>query len=294
MDRASRRGAEDPYGAARCAVLRPLALGILGRPTAGGEQRSRSFVTAAWRPFDPGGGPFVSHASGDGTRPAAPAWRVSDNLFQVPPAFDYVATVTWASSGALVGIRKHFDVVGVFVIALVSALGSGFVRDALFLQRMPVMLTDPLYLPLIAVTVILFSLFSTPLTRVVTAQTVQKLIDIIDAVGIPIFAVIGMQLAEGRDIPVAGVIFVGVVNGTGGGLLRDVLVRDVPAILRPGQFVSLLLLLACVLFVGLKHYQSVTAPEAAWIAIGTFFVLRVLTLRFNWTSRSVLPESPLQ
>jgi len=219
---------------------------------------------------------------------------VSDNLFQVPPAFDYVATVTWASSGALVGIRKHFDVVGVFVIALVSALGSGFVRDALFLQRMPVMLTDPLYLPLIAVTVILFSLFSTPLTRVVTAQTVQKLIDIIDAVGIPIFAVIGMQLAEGRDIPVAGVIFVGVVNGTGGGLLRDVLVRDVPAILRPGQFVSLLLLLACVLFVGLKHYQSVTAPETAWIAIGTFFVLRVLTLRFNWTSRSVLPESPLQ
>ena len=216
---------------------------------------------------------------------------MTDALFQVPPAFDYLATLTWASSGALVGIRKHFDVVGVFVIALVSSLGAGLVRDALFLQRTPVLLTDPVYLPLIGVTVVLFSLFSGPLTRVVTADTVQKLIDIIDGVGIPIFAVIGMQLAEERGIPVAGIIFVGVVNGTAGGLLRDVLVRDVPAVLRPGQFVTLILLLACVMFVTLKWYAEVTIPQAAWTSIGTFFVLRVLTVRFNWTTRSVLPES---
>lgn len=216
---------------------------------------------------------------------------MTEITFEIPRAFDYLATLTWASSGAVVGIRKHFDVVGVFVIALVSALGAGFVRDALFLQRTPVMLTDPLYLPLIAMTVILFSLFSVPLTRMVSADTVQKLIDIIDAIGIPIFAVIGMQLAEARDIPVAGVIFVGVVNGTGGGLLRDVLVRDVPAILRPGQFVTLILLLACVMFSTLKWYAELTIPQAAWTSIGTFFVLRVLTVRFNWTTRSVLPES---
>ena len=99
------------------------------------------------------------------------------------------------------------------------------------------------------------------------------------------------QLAEERNIPVAGVILVGVVNGTGGGMLRDVLVRDVPAILRPGQFVSLILLLACVMFVTLKWYAEVTVPQAAWASIGTFFVLRVLTIRFNWSTRSVLPES---
>ena len=216
---------------------------------------------------------------------------MNDVVFQVPPNFEYLAAFTWASSGALVGIRKHFDVVGVFVIALVSALGAGLVRDALFLQRTPVLLTDPVYLPLIAVTVILFSLFSSPLARVREAATVQKVIDVIDAVGIPSFAVIGMQLAEQRDIPPTGVIFIGVVNGTAGGLLRDVLVRDVPAVLRPGQFVSLLLLLACILFVMLKWYARVTVPQAAWIAIGSFFVLRVLTIRFNWTTRSVLPES---
>lgn len=214
-----------------------------------------------------------------------------DASFQIPPTIDYVATFTWASSGALVGIRKHFDVIGVFVIALVSSLGGGLVRDALFLQRTPVLLTDPVYLPLIAVTVALFSLFTGLVTRILKVETVQKLVDLIDAVGIPIFAVIGMQLAEAQGIPVGGVVFVGVVNGTAGGLLRDVLVREVPAILRPGQFVTLLLLLACGLFIGLKQYADVTIQQAAWTSIGVFFVLRVLTVRFNWTTRSVLPES---
>ena len=100
-----------------------------------------------------------------------------------------------------------------------------------------------------------------------------------------------MQLAEGRGIPVAGVIFVGVVNGAAGGLLRDVIVREVPALLRPGQFVTLLLLLACGLFMVLKRYAGVSTPQAAWTMASSFFVLRVMAIRFNWTTRSVLPES---
>jgi len=55
--------------------------------------------------------------------------------------------------------------------------------------------------------------------------------------------------------------------------------------------VTLLLLLACGLFVGLKQYAEVTVSQAAWFSIGIFFVLRVLTVRYNWTTRSVLPES---
>ena len=216
---------------------------------------------------------------------------MTDASFQIPPTIDYIATFTWAASGALVGIRKHFDVIGVFVIALVSSLGGGLVRDALFLQRTPVLLTDPVYLPLIAVTVALFSLFTGLVSRILKVDTVQKLVDLIDAVGIPIFAVIGMQLAEAQGIPVGGVVFVGVVNGTAGGLLRDVIVREVPAILRPGQFVTLLLLLACGLFMVLKHYGDLSAPQAAWAAVCSFFVLRVLAIRFNWTTRSLLPES---
>jgi len=216
---------------------------------------------------------------------------MSDVWFQIPPIIDYIATFTWAVSGALVGIRKHFDVVGVFVIALVSSLGGGLVRDALFLQRTPVLLTDPVYLPLIAATVALCTLFTGVVSRILKRETVQKLVDVVDAVGIPIFAAIGMQLAEGRGIPLAGTLFVGVVNGAAGGLLRDVIVREVPALLRPGQFVTLLLVMACGLFMVLKRYAGVSAPHAVWTMAGSFFVLRVMAIRFNWTTRSVLPAA---
>ena len=97
-----------------------------------------------------------------------------DASFQIPPTIDYIATFTWAASGALVGIRKHFDVIGVFVIALVSSLGGGLVRDALFLQRTPVLLTDPVYLPLIAATVALFSLFTGLVSRILKVEPYRR------------------------------------------------------------------------------------------------------------------------
>jgi uncharacterized membrane protein YeiH len=212
---------------------------------------------------------------------------VTDEGFRVPLLFDYAATLAWATSGAVVGIRKHFDFTGAFVIALLSSTGGGLVRDAIFLQRTPVLLVDPIYLPLIAASTVIMSLFAGPLTRIIKSDTVGKLVDLIDALGTPAFAVVGMQLAMDQRIPLFGVIFVGVVNGVAGGLLRDVAVRDVPALLRPGQFVSLALALVCGLFMVLRLQYGVRPTEAAWATVAAFFLIRVLAVRFNWQTRSV-------
>ena len=98
---------------------------------------------------------------------------------------------------------------------------------------------------------------------------------------------IGMQLAEDRNIPVVGVLFIGVVNGCAGGLLRDVFVRDVPSLLRPGQFVSLTLTAVCGLFIVLTRRFAMNPTEAAWITVGIYFLLRVVAVRFNWQTRPV-------
>ncbi len=217
---------------------------------------------------------------------------MSDEVFRVPLWFDYAATFFWALSGSVVAIRKRFDYVGVFVVALLSSSGGGLMRDAVFLQRTPAAIVDPIYLPLITGATLLMTLFTATLTRGVAAETVRKIVDLIDALGTPAFAVIGMQLAMDHDIPVFGVMFVGVVNGVAGGLLRDVVVRDVPALLRPGQFVALMLLLVCGLFMVLTRRYATPPSTAAGVTIGTFFVLRVLAVRFNWQSRSVLDEPP--
>lgn len=206
--------------------------------------------------------------------------------FGVPSLFDYVATLTWAISGALVGIRKNFDFTGVFVVALLSSTGGGLVRDAVLLQRTPVFLLDPVYLPLIAATTVLVTVFTAAWTSLRQGTSVRKLVDIVDALGTPAFALVGMQLAEERSIPTAGTIFTGVVNGVAGGLLRDVVVRDVPALLRPGQFVTLTLTAACGLFIVLRQY-SISPAEAALATVCAFFTARVLAVRFNWRSRAI-------
>ena len=211
--------------------------------------------------------------------------------FRVPFLFQHAATFVWAVSGAVVGIRKRFDITGVFVVALLSSAGGGLVRDAIFLQRTPTFLIDPIYLPLVAGATLLMTLFTATLTNVVQGDTVSKLVDLIDAVGTPAFAVVGMQLAQEHGIPLASVVFVGVANGVTGGLLRDVVVRDVPTLLRPGQFVSLTLLFACGLFLALTIRLAMNPTKAAWITVGAYFALRVVAVAFNWQTRPVLVES---
>lgn len=224
--------------------------------------------------------------------PVTQVQDMMDTGFRVPIVFDYAATLAWAVSGAVVGIRKRYDITGVFVIALLSAAGGGMMRDGFFLQRIPVVLLNPVYLPLIAGATLLMSLFARSLIHIVRGETVGKLVDIIDALGTPAFAVIGMQLAQDKGIPTFGVIFVGVVNGMAGGLLRDVVVREVPTLLRPGQFISLTLVLACGFFLVATQQYHVDPMRAAWATVGGFFLLRVLAVRFNWQTRSVLDVPP--
>lgn len=212
---------------------------------------------------------------------------MTDSAFQVPVLFDYVATFTWAVSGAIVAIRRRLDITGVFVVALLAALGGGLVRDAAFLNRTPVALVNPMYLTLVFGATVITSVFARYLRNLVGPVTVQKIVDYIDALGTPAFAVFGMQLADNAGLPLVAVVFVGVSNGVAGGVLRDVIVRQVPTLMRPGQYASITLFVACGLYLLLTLQARMPAIHAAWITVGVFFVVRVLTIRFNWQTRPV-------
>lgn len=212
--------------------------------------------------------------------------------FQVPILFDYVATFTWAVSGAVVAIRRRFDIVGVFVVSLMAAIGGGLLRDALFLNRTPVFLLNPAYLSLIVAATIVTAVFARYLRNFIGPDTVQKIVDYIDALGTPAFAVFGMQLARDAGLPLIAIVFVGVANGVAGGILRDIVVREVPALMRPGQFVALTLLAACGVYLLLTLQGHVVPNQAAWITVAVYFVARVLTIRFNWQTSSVWEDRP--
>jgi uncharacterized membrane protein YeiH len=110
-------------------------------------------------------------------------------------------------------------------------------------------------------------------------------------VGVGAYAVVGIQKALGAELSVAAAILVGVVNAVGGGLVRDVLVREEPLFFKPGQFYVLAVVLGCLLFVILALELGMEVTPAALITIGATFLFRVLAIRFNWKTSPVWDET---
>ncbi len=202
--------------------------------------------------------------------------------FQVPTTFEYFAILLWATSGAIVGWRKSYDVVGVFVIAFVSAFGGGLLRDGLFLQRLPVVLTNPTYMLLLVVAVLGVMIIGNRMQR---DRTLPKIVSVIDALGVPMFIVIGAELARSRGLELPAIVLVATVSGVGGGLIRDMLAGDIPDLLRPGQYNTLLVVVAAFIYMQLAYTFGVGRQESAWLTIAGFFIARLLTIHFNWRSR---------
>lgn len=213
------------------------------------------------------------------------------DTFAIPAYLDYVATFTWALSGAIVGARRGFDLMGVLVVALVSSMGGGLLRDGLFLQRPPALLWDGTFLSLIVLATAIVYAVARRLVVTPRWMVPDKLIELIDAIGTPSFAVVGMQLAFERNFSLPGVVLIGMINGVGGGLLRDVIVGDRPLLLQPGQYVSFVVLTACGIFVGATQWLGISAMPAALATIAVFFGVRALTIRYNWKSEALLREA---
>jgi uncharacterized membrane protein YeiH len=204
--------------------------------------------------------------------------------YQFPYFLEVLATIAWATSGALVARAYGFDFMGVFIIALVSTTAGGLVRDGIFLQRIPVMLTNPLYLVMAFLASLVISMFGGLWEKF---QKGDIVISLIDALGTPAFALIGFQLAYLAGIPLGGALFVGLVNGVAGGIARDLFVGNVPSFFRPGQYFSYILVACLLLYVALVASQRVGSNPAAWIAILFATITRALVIRYDWKTRPV-------
>jgi uncharacterized membrane protein YeiH len=202
--------------------------------------------------------------------------------FTPPLYFEYFALLLWGISGAIVGWRKGYDVVGVFVIAFVSSFGGGLLRDGLFLQRLPAVLIDPNYIFILIVAVAGVTVVGRRLNR---DRLLPRVVSVIDAAGVPMFVVIGAELARVRGLELPAIILVATVSGVGGGLMRDLMAGDTPELLRPGQYNTLLVVLSALLYMALVEYTPLDRTQVAWITIGLFFLARLLTIRFNWRTR---------
>jgi uncharacterized membrane protein YeiH len=201
--------------------------------------------------------------------------------FVLPIWFDLSATLLFAVTGAWIGVRKGYDSVGVFVLALVAGVGGGLMRDVVFIaQGPPAAVQDSRYLGAVvlgaAVGVVSFR----------RGPHFQRLFAAVDALGLGVYAVVGAQKALDVGLQPLAALIAGVTNATGGGILRDLLVGSEPLVFQPGQFYVLAALAGCSAFVVMRVYLDVWVEPASLAAIVVTFALRLLAIRFNWRTRA--------
>ena len=185
-----------------------------------------------------------------------------------------VAIAAEAMSGALAAGRRNMDIFGVAVIAFVTALGGGTIRDVI-LGNFPIGWTQhPEYVYL----VILAGLATTLLARFM--HHMKNIFLMLDAMGLVAFSLIGCNVALQLNYPVVVVIMAGMLTGICGGILRDVLCNQVPVVFCRELYASVSLFV-CALFLVLKS----TGIDADLNTLACFiagFGFRMLALRFGW------------
>jgi uncharacterized membrane protein YeiH len=204
---------------------------------------------------------------------------VPSSTFLLPIEFDLAATFLMAMTGVWAASRRGYDAVGAFVMAFVAGVGGGLLRDSIFLSQSPAIMQDPRYLA-----AVLLAVLAGGATQRF-AQRSEQLMAYVDAIAIGVYGVVGADKAIVAGIPSVGAILVGMCNAVGGGLIRDILVREEPLVFKPGQLYVLAALGGCVAFVMLVRRHGFAIQDAAWIAIATTLALRLLAIRFNWTTQ---------
>jgi uncharacterized membrane protein YeiH len=145
--------------------------------------------------------------------------------------FIWLGTITFAASGTLVAVQKRFDIIGALVLASVSAVGGGAIRDIVVGSLPPASLRNETLAWLVALT----SLSTFYLHRFIKAE--GKLLYSLDTLGLALFAALGAERGIAFELGMWGTVFTGAVSGVGGGVLRDVLSGQIPGIFyRSGDF----------------------------------------------------------
>jgi uncharacterized membrane protein YeiH len=194
----------------------------------------------------------------------------------------FIGTIAFAISGALVAGKRKMDWFGVVVLAVMVAVGGGSLRDLLLGVTPVFWVQTPWFVVLAGIT----ALIMIPLNRL--GSNHQNYLLLSDAVGLAVFAVLGTEkaLEVGANAFVA--VIMGVITGVFGGVLRDLLASRDPSILY-GGFYALAALIGCTIYIIILN-TSVSSLNALWISIGIILVLRLIAIIRDWS----LPEFALE
>lgn len=195
--------------------------------------------------------------------------------------FAAAGTIAFAISGSLKGIRYNLDILGIAVLGFVTALAGGLIRDAL-LHQTPVAFIDilpSLYAAIGCIIAMLSVRISWKIVAPLTHPESRTFL-IIDAIGLAAFTVLGARMGAYAGLNLFGIILLAAITGVGGGVLRDVLVAEVPLILK-ADFYATATIIGAIVFAVL-YWQSWGLPETMLAAFTVTLVLRLVAIWRHW------------
>lgn len=196
---------------------------------------------------------------------------------------EILGTIAFATSGAMVAINKRVDIFGVLVLSSVTALGGGCIRDILIGTLPPRMFSDYRYVT-VAVAVALVVFIVAYIFRELYQKS-QKIVDsvnnIFDAAGLGIFTVTGVQVAieSGFEMNSILAVCLGVITGIGGGILRDVMLREIPFVLKK-RIYALASIAGGIVYYNM-YLAEVGKTLSIVVAVGVTFAIRILATIFK-------------
>jgi uncharacterized membrane protein YeiH len=187
---------------------------------------------------------------------------------------DWGGTLVFALSGGLLGVKKQFDLFGVLFLSFVVAVAGGIMRDVLIGAVPPAAITEIHYFAIAVCGGIVSFFWASRVTRY------HRLILLLDAVGMGLFAVLGTEKAIDHDIHPVMAAVMGMLTSIGGGMTRDVLAGDVPFVLR-GELYAIAALAGAAV-VALGHAVDVAPSYAMLAGAGACIFLRIMAIYRGW------------
>ncbi|MGB6152128.1 MAG: trimeric intracellular cation channel family protein [Pricia sp.] len=186
---------------------------------------------------------------------------------------DILGTISFAISGVLVAMEKKMDIFGVFIIAFVTAVGGGTLRDMLIGSTPVFWMADYTYISIIVGTVVFAVFFASHL------QNFRKTLLLFDAIGIGLFTMVGVEKGLAFELLPIMCIALGTITACFGGVIRDILCNEIPAIFRKEIYAT-----PCILG-GFTYFALRRLPfDNTYhfsIAIAVIIAVRLLALKFG-------------
>ncbi|ONI40353.1 hypothetical protein AN639_04890 [Candidatus Epulonipiscium fishelsonii] len=198
---------------------------------------------------------------------------------------ELIGTISFALSGGMIAIHKKTDFFGVLLLAAVTAVGGGIIRDLIVGKTPPTAFINQIYVLIALATAFILFLCARSNQEKYRQYEIQisTINNIFDAIGLGIFTVVGVQVGQqaeqGENLFFC--LFLGVVTAIGGGMIRDLMLKEIPFVLEKQVYaVACLFGGACYWY--LTELSSIESDVISIISISIVFAIRMLATKYKW------------